>query len=254
MSGKAHETLVRDQFGARAQAYVTSQVHAQGEDLARLGGLLAERPAERLLDLGCGGGHVSFLASPHAGAVVAYDLSAEMVATVAGEAKARGLGNIATRQGAVEHLPFAAGAFDVVASRYSAHHWQDFAAGLKEARRVLTPGGRAFFIDSMSPGPALADTFLQTIEMLRDPSHVRSYSQADWVRAVTEAGFRMTQVTFYRVRLEFASWVARSGTPEAHVAAIRSLQSRMSAEVVNRFAIEPDGSFLLDVMMLEATV
>ena len=224
------------------------------EDLDQFAARLRATPAERLLDLGCGGGHVSFHAAPHAGAVVAYDLSDDMLAAVAQEALARGLTNLATRQGAVERLPFPEGAFDVVASRFSAHHWHDFAVGLKEARRVLAPGGRAFFTDSISPGPALLDTYLQTVEMLRDPSHVRSYALAEWSQAVGEAGFRPTAVTLRRLRLEFTSWVTRMATPEAHVAAIRSLQGRMSSEVTRHFDIQPDGSFLLDTMMIEATV
>jgi len=53
---------------------------------------------------------------------------------------------------------------------------------LREARRVLKPGGRAVFMDAISPGPALLDTYLQAVELLRDPSHLRDYSLAEWSR------------------------------------------------------------------------
>jgi ubiquinone/menaquinone biosynthesis C-methylase UbiE len=146
--------------------------------------------AARVLDLGCGGGHVSYRAAPHVAKVVAYDLSADMLAAVRHAAAERGLGNIATQAGAAEDVPFPDRSFDFVLSRYSAHHWQDFARGLREARRVLKPGGRAVFADSISPGALLLDTFLQSVELLRDPSHVRSYSRKEWEEALRAAGFR----------------------------------------------------------------
>lgn len=244
------QALVDSQFGPQASAYVTSAVHAAGEDLDALAGrLAADRPA-CLLDLGCGGGHVSFTASPYAGEVVAYDLSPRMLAAVRDEAARRALSNITTRQGVAEALPFADGSFDAVASRYSAHHWSDVPAGLKEARRVLKPGGRAIFMDAAAPAHPLLDTFLQTVEMLRDPSHVRDYAAREWRAFAEAADFVVEEETARRVRLEFSSWIERIGTSPVHAAAIRSLQEGASAEVREHFEIEPDGSFMLDTLSL----
>ena len=252
MSEKSHASLVRDQFSPQAAAYVTSAVHAEGEDLEALASLIAGHGKARALDLGCGGGHVSFRVAPHVGQVTAYDLSESMLAAVAKAAGERGLKNIVTRQGSVERLPFDDGSFDFVLSRYSAHHWHGFPAALREARRVLKPAGRAVFMDAISPGPTLLDTYLQTVEMLRDPSHFRDYSLAEWVGAVTAAGFAPSAIIQRRVRLEFTSWIQRMRTPEVRVKAIRSLQAEMSGDVVRHFAIEADGSFMLDTMSLEA--
>ena len=68
---KSHERLVGDQFGARASAYLTSAVHAQGQDLDALAAVVRARPSARVLDIGCGGGHVTFAVAPQARAVVA---------------------------------------------------------------------------------------------------------------------------------------------------------------------------------------
>ncbi|SHO60558.1 Methyltransferase domain-containing protein [Pseudoxanthobacter soli DSM 19599] len=254
MAKTNHLTLVDDQFGPQAAAYVASAVHAAGEDLAALHALAAGRQPARALDLGCGGGHAAFAMAPSSGLVVAYDLSAKMLAAVEAEAGRRGITNLSTERGTAERLPFSDETFDFVASRFSAHHWNDLDAGLAEARRVTRRGGMAVFMDVCSPGTPLLDTFLQTIELMRDPSHVRNYSRDEWVAAVTRAGFAAGRLTRRRLRLEFAPWIARIRTPAVHAEAIRSLQDMAPDEARHHFEFEDDGSFTLDTMTLEATV
>ncbi len=250
---QSHQALVIDQFGAQAAAYVASAVHAAGEDLQDLAALAAARRPARVLDMGCGGGHVSYAVAPSAGEVVAYDLSSTMLAAVTGEAARRGLTTIMTQHGAVESLPFENASFDLVCSRYSAHHWHDLAAALREARRVLREGGLAVFIDVVSPGSALLDTYLQAVELLRDPSHVRDYSAAEWRKAVAVAGFRPGKMIERRLHLDFETWITRIRTPLVQAEAIRAVQRQMAVEVAKHFAIETDGSFTLDTMTLEAS-
>jgi ubiquinone/menaquinone biosynthesis C-methylase UbiE len=249
---RTHEALVSGQFGSRAAAYLNSAVHAQGADLQALAALVKSQGAARVLDLGCGGGHVSFAVAPHARGVVAYDLSPEMLAVVAQAAAERGFGNIETRQGAVERLPFADDSFDCVLSRFSAHHWRDFPAALGEAARVLRPGGVAAFVDVVSPGLPLLDTYLQTVELLRDPSHVRNYSRAEWDATMVRAGLKPDSVATHRLRLDFASWIERMRTPKLQADAIRAIQSAMSETVTRYFEIGADGSFNLDVALFQA--
>jgi SAM-dependent methyltransferase len=250
---KTHEKLVGDQFGSRAAAYLTSLPHAQGADLQALAAIVEGQRAARVLDLGCGAGHVSFHVAPQVREVVACDLSSDMLAVVARAAAERGLGNIVTRQGVAEHLPFEDASFDYVFSRYSAHHWRDFEAGLREAARVLRPGAMAVFIDAVSPGQPLLDTHIQAVELLRDPSHVRDYSRSEWEDAMVRSGLRPGSVSAHHVRLDFDSWVERMRTPKIQVDAIRALQAAMSESVRQYFAIGPDGSFTLDVAMFQAS-
>jgi SAM-dependent methyltransferase len=248
---RSHESLVGDQFGSRAAVYLASAVHAQGEDLARLAALVRERPDARVLDLGCGGGHVTFHAAPHAREVVAYDLSSDMLDVVARAAKERGLGNVTTRQGVAEALPFPDASFDIVLSRYSTHHWRDLDAGLREAARVLVSGGTFAVVDSIATGAPLLDTFFQSIELLRDPSHVRSYSPAEWEAALARAGLFVSATSRHRVPLVFTTWIERMRTPKVQADAIRALQKAVSEDVTRYFATEPDGSFGIDVGTFE---
>lgn len=250
---QTHDAKVDTQFGPRAAAYVESPVHAAGEDLDALEVIAARLRPARAVDLGCGGGHVAYRLAAHAGAVVASDLSPEMLDAVAETARERGIANIETREAAAERLPFTDASFDLTASRFSAHHWGDLDRGLSEAHRVTRPGGAAVFIDAVSPGRPLLDTHLQAVEVLRDASHVRDYTIAEWTASAERAGFEIAAVTRRRIRIEFASWIARMRTPKPLAEAVLALQAAASREVKAHYAIEADGSFMLDVMMLELT-
>jgi ubiquinone/menaquinone biosynthesis C-methylase UbiE len=176
-----------------------------------------------------------------------------MLDAVAATAIAKGLGNIETVRASAENLPFADAVFDFLGCRYSAHHWLNVEAGLREARRVLKAGSPAIFIDVYAPENPLFDTHLQTVELLRDTSHVRNYSIAEWMAMLARAGFAVGGCRTWRLRMHFQTWVERMATPKLYVDAIRALQDGAPGEVKAHFEIEEDGSFMLDMVMIEAT-
>jgi ubiquinone/menaquinone biosynthesis C-methylase UbiE len=249
---ETHHDVVLAQYDSRAAAYLNSPVHAAGADLDAMARLVGQQPDAVALDMGCGGGHVSLRLAPQVGKVVACDLSAEMLATVAAEAGRRGLSNVVVMRTSAEALPCPDAAFDVVATRFSAHHWAGFEAGLAQMRRVAKPGALALFADIVSPGVRLLDTWFQAIELLRDPSHIHNRAVGEWTAALAQAGFAIESVTTARLRLEFASWIERMRTPQAHVAAIQSLLARAPGEVREHYEIGPDGSFTADTALFVA--
>jgi len=248
-----HSQAVDKQFGSQAQDYLTSAVHSQGKDLQRLATLLAPYKEARVIDLGCGAGHASFIAAGAVKNVIAYDLSAQMLDVVAQTASDKQLNNITVRQGVAESLPFDDHSADVIISRYSAHHWHDVGKALREVARVLKLGGKFIMMDVVSPGHPLLDIYLQTVEVLRDTSHVRNYSPGEWLKMASEAGLIAGEVTTDRLPLEYTSWIARMRTPEHFAVAIRELQKVMSDDVVKHYEIQPDGTFTSDIMMLVAS-
>jgi SAM-dependent methyltransferase len=248
---RTQEAVVDAQFGPRASSYATSSVHSSGEDLEVLKQIIGERPGAVALDLGCGGGHAAYVLAPRVARVIAYDLSQAMIDVTRREARRRGLDNLDVHQGVAERLPFDDATFDIIVSRYSVHHWHHAEAGLHEARRVLKAGGLAVFMDIATPGSPLLDTWLQSIELLRDPSHVRNYSVAEWQRMQAAAGFRHIMTRCHRVRLEFQPWIERMNTPAPQVTAIRALQSVAPEDVLRYFEVEGDGTFSVDSMLMQ---
>jgi ubiquinone/menaquinone biosynthesis C-methylase UbiE len=242
-----HEQTVHNQFEPRAQAYLTSAVHSRGPDLERAKALVSQivPPATLGLDIGCGGGHLSFTLAAHVSRMVALDPSPGMLAVVSKGAAARGLAGIEALQGNAQALPFPDGAVPLVCTRYSAHHWTRLETAVREIGRVLAPGGHALVIDTLGHEDPLVDTFMQAIELLRDPSHVRNRSAAEWGSLLRSAHLVELECAEWPTRLEFGSWVERMCTPAERVAVIRSLQEGAPVEIREALQIEADGSFTI---------
>jgi ubiquinone/menaquinone biosynthesis C-methylase UbiE len=241
------------QFGTSAANYLTSPVHATGTDLERLKKVAVQQQPARALDLGCGAGHASFaLARGGARRITAYDPSSDMLAVVAREAATRGHHGIETCVGGAEVLPVESNTFDLVVTRYSAHHWADLPRALAECARVTAPGGRLVVIDVIAPETPLFDTCLQVIEFLRDASHVRDYRVSEWAAMQRAAGFAEPTVTSWKLPIEFRSWIARIGTPAPRAAALQAVFAELPSEVLEYFQVGPEFSFVTDSAWLEA--
>jgi SAM-dependent methyltransferase len=130
----SHRLLFRSLFGP-----ITADVAA----VAPAGG--------RVLDVGCGPGHLSIrLAREHGLEVTGLDLDPAMIERAQANAErleAEGGGRPSFLVGDVAALPFPDGSFDLVVSTLSMHHWEDPSAALAEIARVLRPGGRALIWD-----------------------------------------------------------------------------------------------------------
>ena len=247
-----HEQSISKSFSPNAEKYLTSPIHAAGADLDLLAHSVAGLDQPKVLDLGCGAGHASFATAPFAREVIAFDLTRAMLGVTAAAAKERSLSNIRTMQGSVVELPFHSAQFDLVVSRYSAHHWNDVPRALQEVKRVLKPGGQVCVIDTTGAPSPLLDTHLQSVELLRDPSHVRSYTNLEWLSFFQAASFDARIEQKWRLALEFSSWVSRIGTSTEGIAAIRTLWSSAPFEVRDYFKLQDDLSFELDAGMILA--
>ena len=202
------KTLVQDQFGRNAAQYLTSKPHAQGKSLARLVALTAPKADWRVLDIATGGGHVAYAFAPHVARVWATDITQEMLDQVKAEAAKRGLTNVRVAYAKAEALPFEDASFDLVTCRIAPHHFDSIPEFLAEVHRVLKPGATAAIVDNVVPAGAVGD-YINAFERLRDPSHLRAWTMAEWRTAFAAAALSVGHEEEIDKTIEFKTWAAR---------------------------------------------
>jgi SAM-dependent methyltransferase len=188
-----------DVWSERAQLYRESAAHREGPDLD----LLVDwaRGAQTALDVATGGGHV------------ARRLREEGIEVVTTDAAPGMLPDVITR---AEHLPFAEGSFDVVASRVAHHHFDDPAAAVKEMARVARD--LVLVVDNLFMSDAAEEA-----DRLRDPSHVRNYAEQEWREMFEGAGLEVEEVQHFDKPIEFQPWLDRVGCEGEDAARVREL-------------------------------
>jgi len=194
---------VTDVWSQRAEAFRESPSHREGPDLDLMVEWCEPRPEVKVLDVATGGGHVARRLRLEGCTVVTVDPAPGMKADVVAPA---------------DHLPFEDGSFDVVTCRIAAHHFPDIAAAVAEMARV---SNRLLVIeDNLFRGEHVEEA-----ERLRDPTHIRCYSEDEWKELVTGAGFEVEQVEHFDRRQSVDAWLERVDTPADAAARIRELFS-----------------------------
>jgi hypothetical protein len=192
---------VTDVWSERADAFRESPTHREGPDLELLVEWCEPGPDVKVLDVATGGGHVARRLRGEGCTVVTVDPAPGMKADVVAPA---------------EHLPFEDGSFDVVTCRIAAHHFTDIGAAVTEMARV---SNRLLVIeDNLFRGEHVEEA-----EKLRDPTHVRCYSEDEWKELVTDAGFEVEQVEHFPRRQSVDAWLTRVDTPADDAARVREL-------------------------------
>ncbi len=176
-----------DPWSERAELYRTSAAHAGGADLD----LVVEWAAgcATAIDVATGGGHVARRLREAGLEVVSCDPAPGMQPDVICFA---------------EDLPFADRSFELAVTRVAAHHFADPAAATRELARVAAK--RVVVVDTLYGGEEL-----ERAEKLRDPSHVRNYSEAEWRAFFEGAGLVVEEVRVVDIPIELEPWLDRTG-------------------------------------------
>lgn len=241
---------VQKQFGRAADAYTQSPAFAEGEDLDWLVEQAGAARHAYALDIGTGAGHAAFALAPCAENIVGLDITPQMVQAALRNAGERGIESFSASVGNAEHLPFPDESFTLVICRYTGHHFHNPARVVQEVARVLTAAGHFLVVDNTSPDDIAADHWINTVEVLRDPSHVREWSQGEWQRYFQDAGLSFAVTHTWLKMLEFDDWVARQQTPPDAVAELRALFAAAPPALREMFAIESNQFGLLTRLMV----
>ena len=195
---EAYDAMARH-YDARWGRYLDATV---GETLARID----LRPGDRILDLGCGTGHLlEGLARGSRNLPLAgVDLSAGMLS----QAQVRLPPSVELVQGRVSALPFASGSFDLVVSSSSLHFWRRPEAALREAVRILRPGGRLVISDWCRDFwiAALRELYIGRL----DPAHHRTYTGKELRGMLERTGLRVERIERYRALPTWGMMTARA--------------------------------------------
>lgn len=210
MSAEQIKQRVKDQFGGAGDAYVVSATHREGDDLARLVEVAELNADVVALDVATGGGHTGLALAPHVRHVTFSDLTPRMLEHAEDFVRSSGVENADFQVADAEDLPFADASFDLVTCRIAPHHFANVRQAVREVARVLRPGGLFLLLDSAVPEDPALDELINTLERRRDPSHVRSYTIAEWTAFLDEAGLAVELSEIFLKRHEYGDWTARS--------------------------------------------
>jgi len=194
----------------------------------------------RVLDLATGPGHTAAAIAPFVHEVIASDIAPAMLERAAELAVRRGLHNVRVERIDAEAIPHPDASFDAVTVRVAPHHFLDVGKAVREVARVLKPGGVFILDDSVAPDEVALDRYLNALERLRDPTHVRSLNRAEWEAHLAAAGLVIGRSTIYRKAHGVDEWLATAGvTPEVD-RAVREMLASAPPAAIERFAIGSD--------------
>jgi ubiquinone/menaquinone biosynthesis C-methylase UbiE len=214
LQAEAIHTKVKTQFSNTAQAYVTSNVHAKGNELNLLLELAGDVTDKKVLDVATGGGHTALAFAKVGANVTATDLTPTMLGAAQTFIKSQGVETINFQEAKAESLPFEHASFDIVTCRIAAHHFANPKAFVTEVTRVLKPGGMFLIVDNISPSDSDLANVMNHIEKIRDPSHVWAYSIPTWIDWLTKARLELHHLTRFKRSKNFADWTKNAQTPE----------------------------------------
>lgn len=219
------KTLSQRQFGAHADGYVSSPVHAAGYSLERLIEMVEPGPDQRTLDVATGGGHTALALARRGAWTVAGDLTRPMLRAARNHiADQPGAANRVTYvQLDAERLPFPANHFDVVTCRIAPHHFPNVAEFVRECARVTRPGGIVGVVDQLSPAPPKAAQYVNAFERLRDPSHHWAYNEREWQGFFTGAGLDVFHYEAFDTSHGLIDWAERMGNDAATITRLRAM-------------------------------
>lgn len=240
-------------FDALADRYASSEVHTSSPTRDRLHELLAQ--VESVCDVASGAGHTGLGFAGIASHIVAVDPAPSMLAQCRRLAAERGV-NLETVEAYAESIPLPSDSFDLVTCRLAAHHFNDLPKAMSEMTRLAKPGGHVAVIDMEGDDDPDVDALNHDIEMLHDPTHVRSYTARHWQELFVTSGLEITacETRFWEMPggLTVRRWCELGNSGSEALQAIQNKLAAASPESLAQLEItqEADGDFRIPVRTL----
>jgi len=216
----------RNRFDQIASNYASSEVHASSPTLQRLRESIGDATDLDVCDVGCAAGHTAFTFIGRARSITGVDPAPSMLRNFRELAAAKGQ-QVETVEAYAESIPVPDGSFDYVTCRLSSHHFNDIEVAMSEFHRIVRPGGRVVVIDLHGDDDPELDGLNHQLEVLHDPTHIRSYTVARWQELFTNAGLTVQSVerdvTERAEGVPLSRWCEIANSGVAAHAALRAL-------------------------------
>jgi SAM-dependent methyltransferase len=239
-----------ERFNRISSNYVTSEIHRSSPTIARLHDLLADCAVDSVCDVGCGAGHLGLSFAGKASRIAAVDTAPNMLAAAVQAAKDKGV-TLEAHNAAAEKLPLADRELDLTLSRQAPHHFSDVPAAVREMARVTKTGGRVAVIDLQGSENKEHDEFNHRLELLHDPTHVRSYTAARWRDIFEGAGLVIDVLESGSERpagVPVKRWCEIASSGERAEAEVNRLLREADPEMLSALGIrKQDGEFLMPI-------
>jgi len=234
------ESFVSLRFGENAENYAKSKIHSVGKTLEMLNSVLKDENNLCVVDIGCATGNCSKSIIDKSVEVIGVDPSHKMLQKAEENFKFSNV-KFTTIKAYAENLPIEDNYADLTVSRIAAHHYAVINKAFNEMIRVTKSGGHICLIDLSGFEDTELSTINHVIELLHDPTHIKSYTLKSWKRKFNEKNIELilAEDVIHEIEQKITTdqWckIAKSG--EDALAAINKVLDVIPQKMMNQLGI-----------------
>jgi ubiquinone/menaquinone biosynthesis C-methylase UbiE len=169
-----------------------------------------------VLEVGAGTGNFLSLFTGIAGRLIASDLTQAML-----EVARRHHDGIEVVAADGARLPFRSASIELVATAQALHHIHEPIPVLSEMKRVVAKAGRVLVVDQVAPESYEQTSFMNALDVIRDPTHAATRPASAFRIMVRKAGLEILDERVWEGRARLSQWMWPGEFPEERIAAVR---------------------------------
>ena len=237
----------KERFGRRSGAYSKSSILSDKDHLNLIVDLTAPEKSDKVLDVATGNGFLAFEFAKRVSEynVIGCDMTRDMLLVAERIQGERGIRNLEFRVMDAESLGFEDESFDIVSCRFAFHHFTDPGKAVSEMARVCKTGGKIVLVDGLSSEDAIKSEYHNRIEQLRDPSHVRLYSEPELAGMLKDAGLKIIHARNWDADFYFDEWIKIADPGEETAREVRRMMADSVADDKTGIRVRFDDGRLL---------
>ena len=208
MSDESHTQRILKEWTQQAVPFSMIPEQSHESALQRMMDMANAGKEDTVLDVACGPGLVTMAFAPEVKQVTGIDITPAMVDRAKQLATEKDVQNVNFETGDVTQLPYPDQSFSIVLTRYSMHHFLEPKQVIQEMLRVCRKDGVVMIVDLVLPSEKR--DFYDTVERLRDPSHVKVLTLEELKGIAEDAPMRDLEFEFYKWEMELEALLKAS--------------------------------------------